>query len=619
MAKSAARFATASGPHRMWVSAASAVRSTPVAAIARAARLVTRVGRYAVTDGPRCFRAPPERGNRNGPNPAALWLGTAILHASGGRAAAPDAYGENGGGSMAGVEPDVLRDRYWLNGAWGQGAGSTYWSGYDRTERTSVFVQQLHPRTAGDDAKSGAWPPGALARQVHRMQLPEESHLLQVRDVIEESGSLWVVMEPVVPRSLFSVMRDHRRLTPVAAANIGLEVATALETLHESGTAHGQVGPRGILFRHDGTAALPGYGLVPPGPGDAAPPVHPWRPHSQYTAPELTASRKQRDASRGAPTPQGDLWALGMTLFEMVEGRRPSRGPMPCAPVKALRDARPPHVHREREFAPLIEGLLAPHPGARPKVASVTSSLRAAAGRQEPVSDSHWAVSTRARRTHWQRIRRFLLQLGTLIGSRIAAAFMAGVVAAMLGLRLAGKSAAPDVGTSFLSAAVLGLASGLVVLTGKCLRHMAAYVIDRCRRSPMSDPPAQAPPPPASPTLEPPTAAPPLPATASKPAAPGREPTTTAPQPPTATAKPSTATPKPTPTSVASTSVASTPAAPTSAASTPPAPTPAAPAPSAPPPSAAPTAVPTPAVPPPAAPAPVSREEALAGPPALRG
>ncbi|QNJ40081.1 protein kinase domain-containing protein [Streptomyces buecherae] len=386
---------------------------------------------------------------------------------------------------MTGAHPDVLRDRYALRAPWGESAGSTYWSGYDRTERRDVLIQQLRPhasddrRHGRDTAKYGAWAPGALARQVRPVSEPSNAHLLAVHDVIEEADALWVVMEPVVPRSLHTLLRAHGRLPAAAAAHIGLEVASALEALHAAGAAHGQIGPRGILFREDGTAALPGYGFQPADPAYGAPPLCPGRPHSQYTAPELTPGGERGAAP--APTPQGDLWALGMTLYEMVEGRRPLRGPLPGPRLKALRDARPPRVRRQREFAPLVEGLLAPHPGARPKTGSVTAALRAAADRQEPVTDTHWALATPQRRTRWQRLRGLLIHIGALVGSRIAAAFTAGALAAMLGLRLAGKSTSQDVATLLLTAVVLGLTSGLVVLGGKCLWHAVAYVRNRSR------------------------------------------------------------------------------------------------------------------------------------------
>ncbi|MFT2018179.1 protein kinase domain-containing protein [Streptomyces sp. 796.1] len=400
---------------------------------------------------------------------------------------------------MAGAHPDVLRDRYALYTAWGERPGSTYWSGYDRTAQTAVLVQQLHPPVPDAGGKSGgksadrtgakcvaahgSWKPGGLARQVRPASVPvsDDSHLLAVHDVFEEAGALWVVMDPVVPRSLYGLLRDHGRLEPGAATHIGLEVASALEALHAAGLAHGQVVPGGILFREDGTAALPGYGLAPPSPLDGAPPLLPERPNSQYTAPEMTAAHLA-GTPPDAPTPQGDLWALGTTLYEMVEGRRPLRGPMPGARIKALRDARPPRVRRHKEFGPLIEGLLEPHPGARPKAPSVAAALRSAAGRQEPVTDTHWALATPKRHSRWQRLRSLLIQVGTLVGSRLAAAFTGGALAALLGLRLAGESAAPDVATSFLSAIVLGTASGLVVLGGKCVWHAVAYVRVRLRR-----------------------------------------------------------------------------------------------------------------------------------------
>ncbi|CAL9672678.1 hypothetical protein SUDANB105_07628 [Streptomyces sp. enrichment culture] len=403
---------------------------------------------------------------------------------------------------MTGGDPDVLRDRYWLNESWEEHDGLTYWSAFDEQEREEVFIQQLRPRgtrTArrrSDHGKDAVALPGDLAKQVRPVAAADRGHLLAVHELFEEEGSLWIVMDPVQPFTLHHLMRQRGHLGAAEVSHLGAEVASALRELHEAGAVHGQVEPRNIFLRADRTVALAGYGLEP-APNDAAGPwVRPWRPKSPYTPPEWADRKAERPPP---PTRSGDLWAMGMTLYEAVSGRSPTRALVRKAHwTRKLYDARPPKVGGELELSRLLEQLLSPRPGVRTSVGPSLVSLRRLAQQHEPLAAGHWAVANRPRRTVIQRLRAASLKIFATITSRVVASFVTGAVVTALGLHLANKGSTPDALTFVASAAVFGAASGSVVVGARVALHLWAYLRLKVKadRKPAVVPPA---PPPSDP------------------------------------------------------------------------------------------------------------------------
>jgi len=123
---------------------------------------------------------------------------------------------------------------------------------------------------------------------------------------------------------------------------VGVAVATALSGLHARGLVHRDVNPSNILVDlTSGGAWLTGFGLTT----RLARGHHPPRPQEgivgtlAYMAPEQTG-RMNRSVDTRA-----DLYALGVTLYEMLTGSvaswRRACGPARCARTKALRRSSP--------------------------------------------------------------------------------------------------------------------------------------------------------------------------------------------------------------------------------------------------------------------------------------
>ena len=152
------------------------------------------------------------------------------------------------------------------------------------------------------------------------------------------------------------------------------QTTEALAALHRAGFVHGDVKPDNVRLVDDGTAVLIDLGFAHrPGENDALLREGYVLGTANYLAPELCRPKPHSDTS-------GDLFSLGVTLFEMLTGRLPyPPGTLGqtfrrhgCDPPT---DVRRCGVPVPRELAQLVMRLLVRHPEERPKAAAVVRQL----------------------------------------------------------------------------------------------------------------------------------------------------------------------------------------------------------------------------------------------------
>jgi peptidylprolyl isomerase len=105
----------------------------------------------------------------------------------------------------------------------------------------------------------------------------------------------------------------------------------------------------------------------------------------QYMAPEQLEGHDV-----GQPA---DMWALGATLYTAVEGEPPFTGPTLTATVAAILNRDPEPPAHAGHLAPVISGLLAKDPAARPDAAAASSALAAMPGARRTPAPSPEAPS----------------------------------------------------------------------------------------------------------------------------------------------------------------------------------------------------------------------------------
>lgn len=255
----------------------------------------------------------------------------------------------------------LIGGRYELQRQLGRGGMGVVWEAYDNRLNRQVAVKELLFRGAMDPDTQAQWVERAR-REAQAIARIGHEHVVAVHDVIEAEGQVWIVMEQVNPHSLADQLREQGRLPALHAARIGLEVLRGLRAVHAAGVLHRDVKPHNILFRRDGRAVLMDFGIATFEGAAQVTRLHETVGTPQYLAPELAVPS---DRTSREPTPAADLWSLGVTLYETVEGRAPFRGPTPYEVLEAVRTTEPPPMEHAGPLRPLIAGLLLKDPAAR--------------------------------------------------------------------------------------------------------------------------------------------------------------------------------------------------------------------------------------------------------------
>lgn len=220
----------------------------------------------------------------------------------------------------------------------------------------AIKFMPAHPRRA--EAQLVQW--GAAATVSH-------PHLLRLFDMgrcqFDGHGFLYVVME-YADQTLAQVL-PKRALSPDEACEMLGPVLQTLTYLHRNHLVQGQLKPSNVLVVGDRLKLA--SDAIRPTEESATPPLR----HTLYDPPELR---------EGTITTAGDIWALGMTLFETLTQRTPSwpderrataapPGNIPEPFADTIRKClsrtpsnRPTAEELEAQYKPLVPAAAAPTP-----------------------------------------------------------------------------------------------------------------------------------------------------------------------------------------------------------------------------------------------------------------
>ena len=194
----------------------------------------------------------------------------------------------------------------------------------------------------------------------------EHPNLVEVHDIYRESSSMFMVMELLKGEALSAHLARMGQLAVRDACTILLACMDGIAAAHRAGVVHRDIKPANI-FLHEGHGVIVpkvldfGISRLSPGPDD------------------LTASTTRSGVLLGTPlymAPEQlrcessdervDVYALGVTLYELLAGRRPYEGSSyaelvlkvvsgEAPPLAAIRAAVPPELSAAvaRAMAPL--------------------------------------------------------------------------------------------------------------------------------------------------------------------------------------------------------------------------------------------------------------------------
>ncbi|MFD8464191.1 serine/threonine-protein kinase [Streptomyces cyaneofuscatus] len=267
----------------------------------------------------------------------------------------------------------VIEGRYELLEPIGSGGMGEVWRAHDRRLRRFVAVKGLLDRNAMTAGTQAAAMQRAR-REAEAIAKIEHPNVVTVHDQVETDNQVWIVMKLLEARSLADLLRSERVLAVPRAADIGLQILQGLRAVHAASVVHRDVKPANVLVREDGTAILVDFGIAT---FEGAAQVT--RSGSVIGTPPYLAPELFTPGSPG-PAPASDLWALGITLYEMVEGKVPFAGGEVWEVQENIRQSPDPALRYAGPLAPVIQGLLFPDPHERLDAATAEAMLREVLG-----------------------------------------------------------------------------------------------------------------------------------------------------------------------------------------------------------------------------------------------
>ncbi|HLV19461.1 MAG TPA: FHA domain-containing serine/threonine-protein kinase [Polyangiaceae bacterium] len=213
----------------------------------------------------------------------------------------------------------VVNDRYEIRQSLGKGGMGEVFLAYDRSTQQPVALKVVREesRMPGDDE--------ALRQELLLARSVSHPNVCRVHDLAPSPWGPILVMEHIAGQTLHTHIRRRKAQGGYSAdefRKIASETSAGLAAIHAQGLVHGDLKPGNVMVTND-RAIILDFGFAqerarlsarrPGAPPDGGTP--------NYMAPERLRS--------GGASPEDDMYALGLTLWEMWTCRVPEPGYRP--------------------------------------------------------------------------------------------------------------------------------------------------------------------------------------------------------------------------------------------------------------------------------------------------
>ena len=283
--------------------------------------------------------------------------------------------------------------RYEVQGLLGSGGSGEVYRAFDQVAQSPVALKVLFPGAGQRDIER-------LRRETRVVRSLQHPGILRVHDIGESEGLYFTVSELLNGESLSERLRREGKLEPRDAERILRGVLEALDPAHEAGVIHRDIKPGNVFLTRarcgeEERVVLLDFGLAKQTSESGLTATGKFVGTPEYCSPEQI--RGERNL-----TPATDMYACGITLWEMLTGRPPFHADSEVEIFEAHLRRSPPPVRVAMPGAPsrlrlLALFLLEKDPARRPQRPSDVLSFLDAA---------HWVSRARRARTALRQMTR---------------------------------------------------------------------------------------------------------------------------------------------------------------------------------------------------------------------
>jgi serine/threonine protein kinase len=253
-----------------------------------------------------------------------------------------------------GIGPD---GRYRIDRKLGQGAMGCVYLGKDQLLFREVALKKL---SAGQHHDENLLPRFQQeARALARLSHP---NIVQIYDFIQEEDEYWIAMEYVEGSDLETLFSKNGRFEVVDALRICTLISDAMNYAHARGVVHRDFKPSNVLVTNTGDPKVMDFGLAKLTQSSIATVEGSLLGSPAYMSPEQAMGKPADERS--------DIYALGVTLFQLLTGRLPFEGDLKSVITQKIAKNRPSlkliDDHVPDDLKELVGNMMAYEPHERP-------------------------------------------------------------------------------------------------------------------------------------------------------------------------------------------------------------------------------------------------------------
>lgn len=225
----------------------------------------------------------------------------------------------------------VIDGKYEILARIGEGGMSQVYLARDKRLNKQWAIKEL--KTTGDHEKDAIIAQSFIS-EANLLKRLDHPFLPRIVDIINQDGTIYVVMDYIEGQSLEKVLKEHGAQPQESVIEWGLDLCEALDYLHtqDPPIIYRDMKPGNVMLRPDGTVRIIDFGIArefkQPTPGKRLEDTTVLGTRG-YAAPEQFGGIGQTD-------PRTDVYGLGATLHHLLTGSNPADPPYELYPIRQI-------------------------------------------------------------------------------------------------------------------------------------------------------------------------------------------------------------------------------------------------------------------------------------------
>lgn len=208
---------------------------------------------------------------------------------------------------------ELIDNRYKIIKSIGEGGMANVYLAWDTILEREVAVKVLRGDLSDDEKFVRRFE-----REANSASSLRHPNIVEMYDVGEDDGKYFIVMEFINGKTLKSLIKKRGALNLTEAIDIMLQITSAIACAHESLIIHRDIKPQNVLILEDGRIKITDFGIALALNNNELTQTNSVMGSVHYLPPE--------QASGSNATVKGDIYSIGILMFELITGRVPFRG-----------------------------------------------------------------------------------------------------------------------------------------------------------------------------------------------------------------------------------------------------------------------------------------------------